>query len=433
MRVAIWVKNITPESRKSIEEGVLWMVEELFERRRGCRVAVVSGTGSTVLQKSGQSQPERTRFVSDVLTYAPPPPSSLSPAAIITRCDHVVIVFDGDFADCDLSSIPETATVHVICGPHRRAAIEDFAKATCGACVVGSPLSPASFRRAFEEGGLAGSGQPLTLAFGHLSAPISLAPDPLAALRRAKAASPSDFPTSFPQAFGIAGFLPAKLIPSPPSISAHVIIPESDATESGGKGDAVSPFISVLTRSLASERCSAVVAFGKTWRGLITAPFPVLPSANKSATQHCPLVLHVLRPGISLPGIGFLHQLPALSSVTLGGHHPVDIIPVVPDSALTGLRLSPSSDVVLRTALERFSKLAEALPQSQAELRLVYDTLVLAARAYHMPSILHLLFRCINSAISEAESQRPSTVAMLQEFRVRISALLSQQQGPTLC
>jgi hypothetical protein len=216
---------------------------------------------------------------------------------------------------------------------------------------------------------------------------------------------------SFPRGLGVVGFLPSRLIPSPPSISCHAIV----LCQSGEGGEPLVPFCSVLARTLALERMTAVVGLSGRWRAVITSP-----GGNP------PLLLHVLRPGESLPGIGPLHEMVDFSSVALAGRIPVEVTPVVVSPSSYSLLLSPNSEAVLRATVDRFTRLADALPATLAELRHLYDMVVLASRAYHVPSLLVLLHHLIAKCQAEFEAKKQLPAPALRELSLNVQALISQ-------
>ena len=104
---------------------------------------------------------------------------------------------------------------------------------------------------------------------------------------------------AFPRVLSICGFVPSSLIPCPPSVSVHTMVPSGSSTE------AQCGFFSMLLRTLISGHLHAVVALDKDWLAVITAPFSI-PFPPVQSQQQQLLYLHILAPGTEIPGIGKL-------------------------------------------------------------------------------------------------------------------------------
>ena len=104
---------------------------------------------------------------------------------------------------------------------------------------------------------------------------------------------------AFPRVLSICGFVPSSLVPSPPSVSVHSVVP------SGNSSEAQCGFFSMLLRTLTSGHLHAIVALDKDWFAVITVPFtrPFPPAQPQPQNL---LLLHVLAPGAEIPGIGKL-------------------------------------------------------------------------------------------------------------------------------
>lgn len=149
-----------------------------------------------------------------------------------------------------------------------------------------SALSPAAAPPQFAEA---------VLAFGRLVCTVAVAP-PLAV-------PPGVLARTFPRVLAVAGFVPAALLPSPPSVAVHSVAP----VLRGAADRAPRAFFALLQRALVSEHQHALVALDADWFAVLTAPY-VLPfsGAERPSSPLQLLLLHVLAPGATLPGIGRL-------------------------------------------------------------------------------------------------------------------------------
>lgn len=155
----------------------------------------------------------------------------------------------------------------------------------------------------------------VVLAFGRLVCDVAVAPPlavPAGVLARA-----------FPRVLAVAGFVPAALLPSPPSVAVHSVVPVLLRGAPAARDRTQRAFFALLQRTLVSEHQHALVALDADWLAVLTAPY-VLPFAGteRPSSPLQLLLLHVLAPGAELPGIGRL----TLDSLSLCSPPPFAVI-----------------------------------------------------------------------------------------------------------
>lgn len=272
----------------------------------------------------------------------------------------------------------------------------------------------------------------VTLVLGRLASHARLFPDPTPIIEAERRAEPTSPFREFPRSLGIAGFLNAKTLPSPPSISTHRILPlptlgsSSDAQQEGDR-----EILGLMLSSvLFTHRLTAVVALGPEWRGIITAP-----ALGK-------LVFHVLKPRIVLPGLGSLHSLATLSSLMLAGctsfKEPEIPLEVAThnhrgkasgsDSAVAGEEeattripfgrtpLFPDKNM-LYASFAQFEKLTFSLPGSYNELTKIFDRVVSASKLFHeSTNLLNLFYTFVQKCYSNAELRKQQGISLFKEL-----------------
>lgn len=291
----------------------------------------------------------------------------------------------------------------------------------------------------------------VTLAFGRLASRVRLFPDPTPIVKHEKCVDPGFPAGEFPRCLGIAGFLSARTLPSPPSISAHRVLPlplplqpqlqlpsptknngpaqDNETHNNASDDDDEGLFAAMLSSALFTQRLTAVVALGPEWRGMITAP-----ALGK-------LVLHVLKPKIVLPGLGPLHALTALSSLMLAGHTglrepeiPVDTAAPArkgkangPDSAASEeghirkvpfqrLPLFPERNAIC-ASFAQFERLTYSLPGSYDELSEIFDRVVAMTKSFHKgANMLGLFYKFVQRCYSNAEARKQQGISLFKEL-----------------
>lgn len=281
----------------------------------------------------------------------------------------------------------------------------------------------------------------VTLVLGRLTSRVRLFPDPTPTIELERRAEPSLPYTAFPKCLGIAGFLSAKTLPSPPSISSHRILPPKiqpqalsaevpgscpPSSERNGK-----EILGVmLSSALFTQRLTAVVALGPEWRGIITAP------------ELGKLVLHILKPRIVLPGLGPLHTLATLSSLMLAGctafkepEIPLGVASYNHRGKTSGPEsgggneeesatkipfgktpLLPGRNMVY-ASFAQFEKLTFSLPGSYNELSKIFDRIVAMSKSFHeSANVLGLFCTFVQKCYSNAESRKQQGLSLFKEL-----------------
>lgn len=272
----------------------------------------------------------------------------------------------------------------------------------------------------------------VTLVLGRLASHVRLFPDPTPIIEAERCAEPTSPFREFPRSLGIAGFLNAKTLPSPPSISAHRILPLptlGSSSEAQQEGDREILGL-MLSSVLFTHRLTAVVALGPEWRGIITAP-----ALGK-------LVFHVLKPRIVLPGLGSLHSLVTLSSLMLAGctsfKEPEIPLEVAThnhrgkasgsDSAVAGEEeattripfgrtpLFPDKNMIY-ASFAQFEKLTFSLPGSYNELTKIFDRVVSESKSFHeSTNLLNLFYAFVQKCYSNAELRKQQGISLFKEL-----------------
>lgn len=139
----------------------------------------------------------------------------------------------------------------------------------------------------------------VVLAFGRLVCDVAVAP-PLAVPAGVLA-------PAFPRVLAVAGFVPAALLPSPPSVAVHSVVPVLLRGAGAERDRTQRAFFALLQHTLVSEHQHALVALDADWFAVLTAPY-VLPfsGTERPSSPLQLLLLHVLAPAATLPGIGRL-------------------------------------------------------------------------------------------------------------------------------
>lgn len=139
----------------------------------------------------------------------------------------------------------------------------------------------------------------VVLAFGRLVCDVAVAP-PLAVPAGVLA-------PAFPRVLAVAGFVPAALLPSPPSVAVHSVVPVLLRGAGAERDRTQRAFFALLQHTLVSEHQHALVALDADWFAVLTAPY-VLPfsGTERPSSPLQLLLLHVLAPAAELPGIGRL-------------------------------------------------------------------------------------------------------------------------------
>ncbi len=78
----------------------------------------------------------------------------------------------------------------------------------------------------------------------------------------------------FPRVLSVVGFLPNKKIPSPPTLSRHLLVPSNatTTTTTNNTNNTTSPHLyAMLNECLKSERMSAIVLLAENWYAIINS------------------------------------------------------------------------------------------------------------------------------------------------------------------
>lgn len=290
------------------------------------------------------------------------------------------------------------------------------------------------------------------LALGRLTSDVRLFPDPTPIIESEKRAEPKLQLKEFPKCLSIVGFLNAKTLPSPPSISSHRILPLNNNNNINNINNNINNneikeysnhnseqknteiLALMLSSALFTQRLTAVVALGPEWRGIITAP-----TLGR-------LVFHILKPRIVLPGIGSLHTLTTFSSLMLAGctsfrepEIPLEIVThghrgksgsgngtdsgsgnrdeeMMSRVPFERIPLLPERNMVY-ASFAQFEKLTFSLPGSFNELSKIFDRIVLMSDSFHdNTNITDLFCTFVQKCYSNAESRKQQGISLFKEL-----------------
>ena len=123
----------------------------------------------------------------------------------------------------------------------------------------------------------------------------------------------------FPRVLSVVGFVGAALLPSPPSLSVHHVVPLPPNTpqQQQAEADAERGVFALLQRALECEHQHALVALDHDWFAVLAAQ-PVRPLGGSTTRA---LLLHVLAPGTALPGSGGRVLTTHTLCLCTGPHH----------------------------------------------------------------------------------------------------------------